>query len=1676
MRCFSVLFALVLLVLPLFPACAQDVDGDGLDAQIEETLGTDADFAETLDVIATDKTKEQGDRVGADNYAPGLDVTTVALGNVAGNRWLWRIDFAEAVLTSNLGLIVYLQADNDEKTGRKDARGIDYMLVWRGGNASVRCFAADGKETSRTAQAAVVGNHLYLCADLDLMQSEGKTLGSAWVLVETLQPYKMVDSVDTFRFTAQGQSDRQKVKRVQDATASGNVLVTWGLDLMRALPEDRHNVRLPIDQCSMHGFKFDDMNEYHMPSARVMEGAPYTVEARVPAEGRYYPAFIAYDCAGRQVYTLSVNGKRQGVAVASADNNRQALFVLEQPLQLAKGDTVCVELVNAEGSPRMEDLWLLATMPEIRKLPREMRYLKGESVAGMLTTAVGLSGVAGAPTWQGRITFVTTWPAQAKVEYGLTDRYGEVLEETQPVSNHRFWLRPLGGPTSRVFYRVSATTPEGAEVVAKGVLEPQAPTADLLSKAPSRGRVPLTVRNEHPVAVKAWPVTQGVPFAQGQLIGAESLRLVDQSGRDVPLAAEVRAWWPDGSVKWALLDFQTDLAAQGKADFSLEYGTSVRPSAPSQAIALRDSDTSLMIDAGLLQVELRKDDAGFPGRIWLDKNHDGRFTPEELVLDGGKGQVTMADKTATVSARPSIQVLSRNALHVVVRVSSSAEFPEDKATLTGSYDLHVYLNQPFLRVLHTWTNTNTASEWTQLQSWDLMSAAAVGADAQVAAGGLDGALAVSAGPVSVDQPFDNAFAVTQQGGTVARGEKAGGWLDLSGSDGGVTVALRDFWQLYPKRLTAGTDSNGRSTITVGVMPRFAPGTYRISKEGELEDKLFYYLKDDVYRLRQGVGKRDELLYYLRGAGESRDQAVAVATVFQRPPLAVAPKEWYCDSKAFTDVLPSSPELGGVYRMYEDQVAKALEGYLKNRRDGREYGMLNFGDWWGERGRNWGNIEYDTQHGFYLQFVRSGDPDFLYVGEEACRHNMDVDVVRSHSDPGRVGCVYAHCIGHTGGYYDHSIGGQATPSGGFSVSHTWVEGYLDDYFLTGDLRGLETARMVADHYDSYYTRVYDYDNGRTSGWHLILTLAMYRATGDPYYLNAAHIVTERVKEREMPEGGWARQMMPGHCYCTPRHRGEAAFMVGVLLTGLKDYHEITGDPRTAGMIIRGARNIIKETWVPERNAMRYTSCPQTSPSAGLSTLITEGILYGYGLSGDPQLGEVALGGTLQGLLSMGGMGKGFSQQIRVSPHFLYQLRQLRLTETAVELPAAPAKVTALINGRDGKGFELILRPWGKDGHCKARVLGPDGVLVGEVEAEAASPATPVKLPTALPAGVYTLELAGTGTWGLDTYLTPVVLKADGPLSLPRRPLAATYFVSHVGEGAGSLDASARTVGDLYVAPLERARNLLTLDSRLTDGKPLSLTSPYAPLVALWSQFWFHPEEPVARPRVQGLVPSGGGRMQLDATASTAARPLKAEWAVDGRKVGEGMTLALSTPAEGDHLVKLEVRDDRGLSGAATLPIRVPPKWVLDLAPEGLVTLEAENFSGQTGGQVETTQRVGGVGKIITKWEAVMGHAVTWEVEVPQEGLYSVVLKYCTGSENAVRELKIDGSHPDSVFARIALPYTGGYSTDQDNWRYLRIEGADGKPAPLRLTRGRHQLSMGNLGGGCALDQILLVRLP
>ena len=66
--------------------------------------------------------------------------------------------------------------------------------------------------------------------------------------------------------------------------------------------------------------------------------------------------------------------------------------------------------------------------------------------------------------------------------------------------------------------------------------------------------------------------------------------------------------------------------------------------------------------------------------------------------------------------------------------------------------------------------------------------------------------------------------------------------------------------------------------------------------------------------------------------------------------------------------------------------------------------MNFGDWWGERQHNWGNLEYDDSHVFLRHFARTGDTTAWTAGDRGAKHYADVDTIHYHADPWRVGAA------------------------------------------------------------------------------------------------------------------------------------------------------------------------------------------------------------------------------------------------------------------------------------------------------------------------------------------------------------------------------------------------------------------------------------------------------------------------------------------------------------------------------------------------------------------------------------------------------------------------------------------------------------------------------------------------
>jgi hypothetical protein len=175
-RLFSPSLAVTLLIASC-PVLGQgpDTDADGIPDAVEARLGMDAALKDTLEVLYDDGAKGGTDRDCGAELVPHGDFTRISFCRVARMRYLWRIEFAADVpwpMASHDAIILYVDADNDPDTGRRDkewARGCDMMLRpggvemhgWPGAVKSASC--ADGKA-------------LYMVADIALHQQAGQSL------------------------------------------------------------------------------------------------------------------------------------------------------------------------------------------------------------------------------------------------------------------------------------------------------------------------------------------------------------------------------------------------------------------------------------------------------------------------------------------------------------------------------------------------------------------------------------------------------------------------------------------------------------------------------------------------------------------------------------------------------------------------------------------------------------------------------------------------------------------------------------------------------------------------------------------------------------------------------------------------------------------------------------------------------------------------------------------------------------------------------------------------------------------------------------------------------------------------------------------------------------------------------------------------------------------------------------------------------------------------------------------------------------------------------------------------------------------------------------------------------------------------------------------------------------
>ena len=1044
------------------------------------------------------------------------------------------------------------------------------------------------------------------------------------------------------------------------------------------LLDDRRNHSWPALDCeALDGFVPDlgltayaNPSVYRPPSV-VRAGIRSTVRHRfrVPVKnpklpGTYYLALLIYDAAGEELaFEISLGAKPVGVVAAHRHDNRRHLLVLERAIRFDSTVKWVQAAATCRGACRLERLALLAECPPESSFKPAIEALE-------VTAASAADGATGAAT----VHCVTYPPARLEVT-----AHSPGAAPVRAVEERRSTLHALALPAllpARTWtVRVRATEQDGAsaEVTRTVSTGRDAAPADRPLTAELELAAPTCAAA---AALAGLPLRFGVPVPRATLHRTPGATLEAEGSPPGGAQTRIHSRWPDGSARWVLVDATIpepppDGPAQGfrRLRLHLRGAAGAEPAGPLTCSC--DPDT-VTVGGDRLRVTVRGTPPQADGTppdadSWLCLERRADSGGWEELLAGGPlasaCDVRLGDGTPlrNVAARPP-ELEQDGDRHAVVRLQVSHRDGAGHERLRSDLRLHVHAGQPFCKLVHRLLVVCAdpgAAPYEAEATDERETLLAVRCCALRLPWSGARAVRFDGGrhPLQQAQPWllrhehDLAFRVGPAAAPSERSGRAHGHVVVEGDGGLLALGVRNFWQTYPKGLHVGA---------AGVAIELLPPRSEVELPGDTEawHRLYRWLDGDGYLLREGLALTTELLVGFPAA------AAAAQPLFrwlEEPPVA-RPLPAYTSSTGAVPRLAAKE--GSPLPDYEALTAQALRLLKEDQEANRAYGHLNFGDWYGEGDWCWGNNEYDTPYGAYWEFLRGGDPAWARWGEAAARHLADVDTVNCFSTPSCVGLQALHMPAHLGGYLPPLFRSKVNGTRGIP-SHSWLEGALLHYLLTGDEGVRESLSRTAD----WLLRPerldhYEFSAVREAGWHLIHLSTLAAATGDPRARNGAAIVARRILEKQDADGAWTRMLTSGHCWCGyPHCRGNIAFMVTVLLSGMKRYHDLTGDAAVAESIVAGARWLIRETLDRDNGLFIGGSCATmqrlSRGEAGNTQIVIEGIADAYALSGDAELGHCLRRAlpALSQLPDLEGhrdLGKRLSQQMRYVPTVLAAL--------------------------------------------------------------------------------------------------------------------------------------------------------------------------------------------------------------------------------------------------------------------------------------------------------------------------------------------------------------------------------------------------------------------------------------
>ncbi len=569
------------------------------------------------------------------------------------------------------------------------------------------------------------------------------------------------------------------------------------------------------------------------------------------------------------------------------------------------------------------------------------------------------------------------------------------------------------------------------------------------------------------------PLTFGMPFPAGLVRDESDIHLHDDASRVTALQARATERWPDGSIRWALLDFLLTGAPAPERQFSVRLGAAgPQPAAP--PLTIDAAARKITIDTGVASFVVKTGPA-FP------------FASVHVLGVPALGAAGCAFVTTTPDGRTletrvtDVAVEERGALRATVRIHASVGPPRHPSLLLTAR-VQFIAGSAAVRLAVTLRNVKRAQHPGGI--WELGDRGSVYLRDVSLRLGLPGAITQTECAPEIGTPAESCPApvelyqdssgganwhhtahVDRHGeipctfcgyrlhgdGRRADGRRATPLMIARHATGMAGIAVEHFWQNWPQAIAIEPDA---------VVWRMLPG--HTANEHEL----------------QGGEQKTHRCTLIFGD----DPCARDAGIWGRiPAFARLTPAWYCASQAAGVLTRAGSD------PYQQLVDAAIEGpgsLLQKREDADEYGWRHFGDIYADHENAFSgldvpvvshyNNQYDAIAGFALQFMRSGDPRWHTMMNELAWHVADIDIYHTDRDKS----AYNHGLfWHTAHYVTAGRSSHRSfpkdprvKGGGPANEHNYTAGLRLHWLLTGDSPSREAAIELA-------TWVIQMDDGR-----------------------------------------------------------------------------------------------------------------------------------------------------------------------------------------------------------------------------------------------------------------------------------------------------------------------------------------------------------------------------------------------------------------------------------------------------------------------------------------------------------------------------------------------------------------------------------------------------------------------